>query len=84
MAVAKDPKTGKWYSKFRYTDWTGKRVQKKKTGFLKKSEAQAWEREYLAKASMSCDMLFRSLVEFYMEDCKTRLKLPPGKIKNTL
>lgn len=74
MAVAKDPKTGKWYSKFRYTDWTGKRVQKKKTGFLKKSEAQAWEREYLAKASMSCDMLFRSLVEFYMEDCKTRLK----------
>ena len=32
MSVAKDPKTGKWYSKFRYTDWTGKRVQKKKNG----------------------------------------------------
>ena len=30
MSVAKDPKTGKWYSKFRYTNWTGKRVQKKK------------------------------------------------------
>lgn len=29
MSVAKDPKTGKWYSKFRYTDWTGKRVQRK-------------------------------------------------------
>lgn len=74
MSVAKDPNTGKWYSKFRYTDWTGKRVQKKKTGFVKKSDAQAWEREFLAKASMSCDMLFKSLVELYMADCKTRLK----------
>ncbi len=74
MSVAKDPKTGKWYSKFRYTDWSGKRVQKKKTGFLKKSEAQAWEKEFLAKASMSCDMSFASLVELYMEDCKNRLR----------
>ena len=56
MSVAKDPKTGKWYSKFRYTDWTGKRVQKKKTGFITKREAQEWEREYLAKAAASCDM----------------------------
>ena len=74
MSVAKDPKTGKWYSKFRYTDWTGKRVQKKKCGFVKKSDAQAWEREFLAKASMSCDMSFASLVELYMADCKNRLR----------
>lgn len=74
MSVAKDPKTGKWYSKFRYKDWTGERVQKKKTGFLKKSDAQAWEDEFKAKASLSCNMLFKSLVELYMDDCKTRLK----------
>lgn len=74
MSVAKDPNTGKWYSKFRYTDWTGKRVQKKKTGFSKKSEAQAWEAEFLAKASLSCDMSFASMVALYMADCRTRLR----------
>lgn len=74
MSVAKDPKTGKWYSKFRYKDWTGEQVQKKKTGFLKKSDAQAWEDEFKAKASLSCNMLFKSLAELYMDDCKTRLK----------
>ena len=74
MSVAKDPKTGKWYSKFRYTDWTGKRVQKKKTGFITKREAQEWEREFLTKAAASCDMSFASLVELYMADCKTRLR----------
>lgn len=74
MSVAKDPKTGKWYSKFRYTDWTGKRVQKKKTGFIKKSDAQAWEREYLAKANMSCDMSFASMVDLYTADCQNRLR----------
>ena len=65
MSVAKDPKTGKWYSKFRYTDWTGKRVQKKKTGFITKREAQEWEREFLTKAAASCDMSFASLVELW-------------------
>jgi integrase len=84
MSVAKDPKTGKWYSKFRYTDWTGKRVQKKKTGFVKKSDAQAWEMEFLTKASLSCDMSFKSMVELYMEDCKTRLKPTTWENKNYL
>ena len=69
MSVAKDPKTGKWYSRFRYPDWTCKRVQKKKTGFITKREAQEWEREFLAKAAASCDMSFASLVELYMADC---------------
>ena len=68
MSVAKDPKTGKWYSKFRYTDWTGKRVQKKKTGFITKREAQEWEREFLTKVAASCDMSFASLVELYMAE----------------
>ena len=84
MSVAKDPKTGKWYSKFRYTDWTGKRVQKKKTGFITKREAQEWEREFLTKAAASCDMSFASLVELYMADCKTRLRATTWENKQHL
>lgn len=84
MSVAKDPKTGKWYSKFRYTDWTGKRVQKKKTGFPTKREAQEWEREFLTKAAASCDMSFASLVELYMADCKTRLRATTWENKQHL
>ena len=48
MSVAKDPKTGKWYSKFRYTDWTGKGC-KRKTGFITKREAQEWNANFLQK-----------------------------------
>lgn len=84
MSVAKDPKTGKWYSKFRYNDWAGKRVQKKKTGFQTKREAQEWEREFLAKASASCDMSFSSLVDLYMADCKTRLRATTWENKQHL
>ncbi len=84
MSVAKDPKTGKWYSKLRYTDWTGKRVQKKKTGFLKKSEAQAWEDEFRLKSSQSCDMSFRSLVELYTQDMQNRLKASTWENKEHL
>lgn len=84
MSVAKDSKTGKWYSKFRYTDWTGKRVQKKKTGFITKREAQEWEREFLTKAAASCDMSFASLVELYMADCKTRLRATTWENKQHL
>lgn len=82
MSVAKDPKTGKWYSKFRYTDWTGKRVQKKRTGFTRKSDAQAWENEFLAQASLSCDMSFRSLVELYSADMQIRLKASTWETKD--
>lgn len=84
MSVAKDPKTGKWYSKFRYTNWTGKRVQKKKTGFPTKREAQEWEREFLTKAAASCDMSFASLVELYMADCKARLRATTWENKQHL
>ena len=84
MSVAKNNKSGKWYSKFRYTDWTGQRVQKKKTGFSTKREAQEWEREFLAKMAASCDMSFASLVELYMSDCKTRLRATTWENKQHL
>ncbi|MGI6270160.1 MAG: tyrosine-type recombinase/integrase [Candidatus Howiella sp.] len=74
MPVYKDEKRNTWYTSFYYTDWMGNRKRKKKEGFTKKSDAQAFEREFLNKAHASCDMTFGSLVELYMEDCRSRLK----------
>ena len=74
MPTYKDTKTGLWYCKFVYTDWTGNRKQKKKMGFKFQKEAKAYETEYLSKARATCDMLFSSFISLYMEDCKARLK----------
>ncbi|WP_353616482.1 Arm DNA-binding domain-containing protein [Clostridium sp. D33t1_170424_F3] len=82
MPTYKDKKTGLWYCKFVFTDWAGKKTQKKKMGFKLQKEAKAYETEFLSKAHASCDMLFSSLVELYMEDCKPRLKLRPMQINN--
>lgn len=74
MPVMKDEKTGLWYCKFVYTDWTGKKRQKKKMGFRLQKEAKEYERQFLSKSSMSCDMRFRDFLELYMQDCKARFK----------
>ncbi len=74
MPTYKDEQTGLWYCKFQFTDWTGKKKQKKKKGFKLQKEAKAYEVEFLSKASASCDMLFSSFLTLYMEDCKARLK----------
>lgn len=74
MPTYKDEKTGLWYCKFVYTDWTGQRKQKKKKGFRLQKEAKQYEMDFLTKTSQSCDMRFGDLVEIYMEDCKARLK----------
>ena len=74
MPTYKDEKTGLWYCKFVYTDWTGVKKQKKKKGFRLQKEAKQYELDFLSKTSQSCDMTFGSLVELYMEDCAVRLK----------
>ncbi len=74
MPTYKDEKTGLWYCKFVYTDWTGQRKQKKKKGFRLQKEAKQYEMDFLSKTSHSCDMRFCDLVEIYMDDCKARLK----------
>lgn len=74
MPTYKDEERGTWYCSFYYTDWMGKKKKKKKEGFKKQSEAKAFEREFLSKATASPDMAFGSLVELYMEDCKSRVK----------
>ena len=74
MAVYKEEKTNTWRAVYRYTDWNGERKQTQKRGFKTKREAQAWEREQLNKTSSDLDMTFKSFVDLYTADMKTRLK----------
>ena len=74
MAVYKEEKTNTWRAVYRYTDWNGERKQTQKRGFKTKREAQAWEREQLNKTSADRDMTFKSFVDLYTADMKTRLK----------
>ena len=74
MAVYKQEKTNTWRAVYRYTDWNGERKQTQKRGFKTKREAQAWEREQLNKTSADLDMTFKSFVDLYTADMKTRLK----------
>lgn len=74
MAVYKEEKTNTWRVIYRYTDWNGERKQTQKRGFKTRREAQAWEREQLNKKSSDLDMTFKSFVELYTSDMKSRLK----------
>lgn len=79
MPAYKDEKTGTWYCKFYYVDWTGTRRQKMKRGFKLQREAKDWERSFLKKQSGSPDMTFQALYDLYLEDIRSRLKTPPLK-----
>jgi integrase len=74
MPAYKDEQRGTWATSFYYTDWTGKRTRKFKRGFERKKDALEWEREFLARAALSSDMSFSSLVSLYNEDMAGRLK----------
>ena len=74
MAVYKEPKTNTWRVIYRYTDWNGERKQSQKRGFQTKREGQSWEREQLNKLGSDLDMTFRSFVEHYEEDRRSRIK----------
>ena len=73
-SAQKDPKTGKWFVQFRYTDWTGETKKTTKRGFDTKREAEEWLREFLTKKLADVNMLFSSLVDLYFEDMKSRLR----------
>ena len=75
MPVYKDEYGRKtWYCKIRYTDWTGNVRNHKKRGFLKKSDAVQYERDFLAKQNGGCEMSFGNMVYIYLTDCKSRLR----------
>lgn len=80
MPSYRDETTGKWYCKFYYEDYTGKRHQKKKRGFGTKREAQNWEREFLLKQQGSTDMLFKDLTQLYLDDLAARTR--PNTVNN--
>lgn len=74
MPAYKDSVRDTWFCSFYFVDWTGERKLKKKRGFKLKKDALEWEREFLAKETMSPDMTFTSLVELYIEDMESRLR----------
>lgn len=63
-----------WFCSFYYQDYNGKRFKKKKQGFATKREADAWERDYLAKKTGSPSMTFSQLAENYLADAAARVK----------
>ena len=64
----------KYYCSIRYTNHAGERIQHKKQGFTKSSDAKQYEKEFLEKITGSVTMTFRSLSALYLADCKARLK----------
>ena len=74
MPVFKDEKRNTWFCKFYYTDYAGNRKQKCKRGFARKSDAQAYEREFLLNMADSPTMTFKTLYGAYMEWCKPNIK----------
>ena len=74
MSVTKDPKTNKWMSQLRITNWKGDTIHKKKRGFRTKKEAQEWERDFLNQSSASLEMRFSDFIDIYFKDMEQRLK----------
>ncbi|MEG0304903.1 MAG: site-specific integrase [Oscillospiraceae bacterium] len=75
MPVYKDEQRGTWYCNFYYTDWQGIKKHKMKRGFQKQKDAKEWERTFLDKSQASPQMSFASLVDLYMADMVTSLRL---------
>lgn len=74
MPAYKDEKRGTWYCRFRYTDWSGRRIETTKRGFATKKAAKEYEAEAIRTAGKSPDMTMRSLCELYLDDLRTRRK----------
>lgn len=84
MPAYKDEQRKSWYASFYFTDFDGDRKKKIKRGFKTKKEALEFEREFLNKSKMSTDMSFESLIEEYMHDMSSRLKLSTLETKKYL
>lgn len=69
-----DEKRRTWYCKFYYKDYTGQRKQKCKRGFARKTDAAAYERDFLLRLSGSSDVTFKTLRESYIDYKRTRVK----------
>ena len=74
MPTYKDNKTGLWYCKFYYTDYTGQKKQKLKRGFKLQREAKDWERDFLEHKQRTPSITFQALYDQYIEDIEHRLR----------
>lgn len=74
----------KWYANFYYSDWKGEKQHKCKRGFDRERDAKEYERMFLDKYSKSPTILYSSLVENYLDDMATRLKITTIKNKRSL
>ena len=78
-------KDGKrWYCHLRYKTWAGETKQHKKEGFKRKSDAQAYEKEFLMRVTGSPDMTVSALYSIYMEDCAVRLRMTTNRNKDAV
>lgn len=84
MPAYKDAKTGKWYCKFYYTDWTGSQKQKKKSGFALKREALEWERKFLKEQSTNPDIPFSTLADAFIRAKTSEWKVHTQKGAQTI
>lgn len=74
MRAKKDPKTGKWYIRFRYTDWQGKRRETMKRGFETKHDAEEWLRSFLSQQKADLNITFADFTEMYFKGISPRLR----------
>ena len=74
MPSYRDTDRNTWFVKCSYTDWKGERRQKKKRGFLRKKDADEWERSFLEKIAPSPTMQFSALADLYLDDVKANRK----------
>jgi len=82
MPVYKDNnKKNTWFVSCYYKDYLGHKKQKVKRGFTTKKEALSWERDFLEHHSSQPTILFKALVDVYLEDYKAKYKLSSYYIK---
>ena len=74
MPIYKDETTGTWRVIYRFTDFTGKKMQTTKRGFATRREAQAWEHQEMLKTKAKLNMTFQSFWEIYCKDKQNRVK----------
>lgn len=74
MPVYKDTKTGLWYVKCYYTDYTGQKKQKMKRGFKLQRDAKDWERLFLEQFARSPNITFETLYKKYLAYITPRIR----------
>ena len=84
MPVYKDQKTGTWYVKGRYKEWTGETKHLMKRGFVLKREAVEWEKEFHSRKDSSLNMTFDSFYKLYREELSKRLKESTWETKTSI